>query len=375
MRFTTLVLKNILRRPTRSALTVSGVAVAVAAVVALVGISRGFEKSLRDIYDARGVDLIVVRAGSIQRYSSVLDEGLGDRIAALPGVEEVFPGLVDIVAFEDFDLFGVVIQGMRLDRGPLPNAEIVEGRKIRPGDGRAVMLGKILAENIGKSVGHSLDVIEGEPYTVVGIYQSYNVFENGAMVMAIDELQRLMGREGEVTHFMVGTEQNDKQSLDRLTAQIKELAPALDALPTGEYVDTAVEMRMARSIAWLTSTIALVVGTIGMINTMMTAVFERTRELAVMRAIGWRKPRVIKMVLMESVVLGLAGAVAGTLLAVGLTQLLSSMPASGRLVAGDIAPVVVLQGFAIALGVGVAGGIYPAYRAAQLVPTEGLRHE
>jgi putative ABC transport system permease protein len=142
-----------------------------------------------------------------------------------------------------------------------------------------------------------------------------------------------------------------------------------------EYIETAIEVRLARAIAWLTSTIALMVGTIGMINTMLTAVFERTRELAILRAIGWRKSRIVKLILAESVVLGLAGAVAGTILAVVITQVLSRLPAAGRMVSGEISPQVILQGFAIATLVGLVGGLFPAFRAARLVPTEGLRHE
>jgi putative ABC transport system permease protein len=74
-------------------------------------------------------------------------------------------------------------------------------------------------------------------------------------------------------------------------------------------------------------------------------------------------------------VMGILGALVGTLAAIGLTRLLGSLPASGRLISGDIAGTVILQGVAIAIVVGLAGGIYPAYRAAGLMPTEGLRHE
>ena len=81
------------------------------------------------------------------------------------------------------------------------------------------------------------------------------------------------------------------------------------------------------------------------------------------------------MILCESIVLALIGAVVGSLAAIGLTRLLGSLPVAERMVAGGIAPEVVLQGFAVALFVGVAGGLYPAFRASRLAPTEGLHHE
>jgi putative ABC transport system permease protein len=348
---------------------------AVGAVVALVGIARGFEQSLRAVYEGRGIDLMVLRAGSMQRFSSVLDAGLGQKIRQLPGVQAVYPGLVDVVSFEDLNLFGVVIQGFPRDAGPLENVKLIAGRAMGPRDRRVVMLGKVLAQNLDKTVGQSFEVVPGETFQVVGIYESFNVFENGSMIMALDELQQLMGREGEVTHFMVRSDQHDQATLERLRRQIKALAPAIEAMPTRQYVDASVEIRMARSVAWLTSSIALIVGTIGMINTMLTAVFERTRELAVLRAIGWRKARVVRLILWESVLLGLAGAAVGTVVAIGLTQFLSRLPASGRMVSGEISLEVILQGLLIAVLVGVAGGLYPALRAARLLPTEGLRHE
>ena len=83
----------------------------------------------------------------------------------------------------------------------------------------------------------------------------------------------------------------------------------------------------------------------------------------------------MRLVLLESVLLALAGAVLGTALGWGLMQVLSRVPAAGRMLAGPVPLDVLFQGFALALGVGVLGGLYPAYRAAKLVPTEGLRHE
>ncbi len=377
MHFSTLVLRNILRRPTRSALTIVGVAVAIGAVVALVGIARSFQHSLLAMYQDRGVDLIVARAGGLQRMSSSLRETLGPKIERLSGVSKVSPGLAEMVSFENPDPTAVLVRGMPADSLMLRDLNVVDGRllKKKDKDRRSILLGKILARDLDKTVGEMVEVVEGEPYQVVGIYESFNFLENRSIIMPLRQLQWLMDREGEVTAFVVKSQRSDRASLEQLRARIVDLAPHLEAVRTREFIDTATEIRMARAVAWMTSTIALLVGTVGMINTMLTAVYERTRELALLRAIGWRKWRVMMLVLLESVLLGLFGAVVGTALAVGVVRLLSTIPTAGRMVAGEIDPSVILQGFAIAFFVGLAGGLYPAWRAAQLVPTEGLRHE
>ncbi len=375
MHLTTVVVRNVFRRPARSALTVAGVSVAVAAVVALVGIARGFERSLRAVYESRGVDLMVVRAGSTQRFSSVLDESLGEKIAATPGVAEVLPGLAEVVASEDGDMTGIVVQGLPLGPGPLGRLQILSGRNLQPGDERVVLLGRILAQGLGKQVGDMVEVVKGHAYRVVGIYDASNVFENGSMILTLKDLQRLMGRQGEVTHFTVITVPKDRQSVEQVAERIRALAPNLDVLPMREYIETSVEIRTARAAAWLTSTIALIIAAIVMVITMLTAVFERTREFAILQAIGWRQRRIIQMILMEAVLLAAAGAVVGTLLAILLTQGLARLPQTGRLVSGEIALDVVLQGFVLALMLGIAGGLLPAWRAVRIAPTEGLRHE
>jgi putative ABC transport system permease protein len=193
------------------------------------------------------------------------------------------------------------------------------------------------------------------------------------MVMEIGQLRELLAREGDVTEFTVATEKRDRKSLERLGAEIQSLAPGLAALPADEYVDSAIEVQMARAVAWLTSTLALVIGTFGMVNTMFTSVFERTRELAILRAVGWSKRTVMKMILLEALFLGLSGAAAGTLAAVGLTQLLSRLPVTGRLVSGDIGLGVVSLALAMAVFLSIVGGWYPASRAAKIDPVEGFQ--
>src|SRR5947209_5787333 len=101
MQFISFIAKNVLRRKVRSALTGVGVAVAIAAVVALLGVSRGFEESSRSMLKARGVDVVVIRGGLGQQNTARIDESIGKKIAALPEVEDVAPVLVDRVKFQE----------------------------------------------------------------------------------------------------------------------------------------------------------------------------------------------------------------------------------------------------------------------------------
>src|SRR5260221_6879506 len=105
MTFFRIVWKNLSRRPARTTMTIAGVGIAIAAVVALVGVARGIEQSFFDLYDQRGADLVVQRAGGTLQLSSGIDERLGERMRKLPGVKQVIGGVMDLISFAQDDLF------------------------------------------------------------------------------------------------------------------------------------------------------------------------------------------------------------------------------------------------------------------------------
>jgi putative ABC transport system permease protein len=387
MRFFTFILRNVFRRRARSMLTMTGIAVAVAAVVALVGISNGFHQSMLELYQGHRVDLIVARSDMVNLLGGTLPEALGREIKALDGVNAVAPGLVDVQALEAEDGTvihnNVLMQGWPTDSFMFGELEIVEGETLSESSRgkHRLILGKDLAKVTNYKVGDTIYMV-GERFTVAGIFRTFAGMENNMVLTLLDDAQRLKGKSAAITGCTVRLKDSTPEHIEEVKAQIEgevaqklSLKGKLRASEPASVLKNNTFLNLAKAMAWMTSAVALFIGTIGMLNTMVMSVFERTREIGILRAIGWRPWRVMQMILMESVLLSLAGGIAGTAGALGLIWGLSRLPQVNGAIRATASPMIVLTGFAIALLVGLIGAAYPAYRGARLLPTEALRHE
>lgn len=376
MKFVTMVVKNVLRRPFRSALTTVAMAVAICTVVALVGIAMGFEQSFLSLYQAANTDLIVARVGGRDGATSSLPQSLGDKLKETQGVVKVGPGLLDMVSMREYGVPFQAIQGWEPDSYLFDHIEIQEGRKLGPKDERGLLLGRLAAATLGKGVDDTLRLYDSEDFKVVGVFESSNNYEDGMILTRLEDLQEIMAREGQVTGFSLVTEYGDDQvKLEQLREQIETENPGIEVLTKFEHVQSLLPLRLAKAMAWLTSAIALIIGSIGMINTMIMSVYERTREIGLLRAVGWSTRRVLGLILMESVLLSIVGGLLGVALGVVLTKLLTQMPAVSGIIAGVINWQMIGIALAIAITIGLIGGLFPALRGARLVVTEALRHE
>ncbi|QEG40046.1 ABC transporter permease [Roseimaritima ulvae] len=376
MRFSNFILKNVRRRPLRSILTVIAVALGVGAVVSLVGIATGFKQSFMNLYGEVGIDLLVIKGRVGRQLESGIPESMNDRILAIPGVVSAIPGVGDVISFPDDDLYMVVVNGWVPESEVFDHLTLLDGRFITKQDHRKLNLGTVLANNLDKKVGDTLEVYDGELFEIVGIFDSFSVLESGAMVMPMHELQPLIGREEQVLGISVITEDgSDAALVKRIREDIEALEKGIVARPAREHIDGLTEIQLASSMAWLTSAIALVIGGVGVMNTMIMSVQERTREIGVLRAIGWRRSRVVKMILAEAMVLGIVGAAVGIGGAIALVRLLTKLPAVSGLIEGDIPLYVVGYGVLLALLVGLVGGLFPALIASRMTPTAALRQE
>src|SRR5262249_33557559 len=154
----------------------------------------------------------------------------------------------------------------------------------------------------------------------------------------------------------------DEKGLEDLRQRILDAhqGEGLKVTRSKEFVANVQQIKMSSAVAWITSAIALIIGAIGMLNTMIMSVFERTKEIGTLRAIGWRRSRIVNMVLGESVLLSLGGAILGSAAGFALVQVLTKLPNTSGIVSGNISWWVIGQGFLVAVGVGLAGAIYPA---------------
>ena len=121
--------------------------------------------------------------------------------------------------------------------------------------------------------------------------------------------------------------------------------------------------------------VALILGSVGMLNTMLMSIFERTREIGILRAVGWRRRRVLALVLGEALVIAVMGTVLGMLLAVTGLRAITMAPTARGFINPNLPPEVLFIALAMGVGLSLLGGVYPAARAAALEPTEALRYE
>jgi putative ABC transport system permease protein len=368
-----LALRSILRRRLRTALTLCGVAVGIAAFVSLVGFSNSFEEEWLNLYRGSGTDLAVVRGTSV---NASIAQSAGDLIRALPEVARATPLALNVTDLTP-DI-NAVVYGW-IDTSPdLDPLVMLSGRRFR-GDAPEIMIGEVLAESLDKKVGDQME-IQGSTFKVVGIFRGVSAFETGGALMPLRQLQKLSDMGENVTAFHVRLRprpagETEEAYVRRVRDKVQALIPGVKAVAAGEMAHNNQVIVLARSTAWGTSFIALLVGALGIANTMAMSVFERTREIGILRALGWKCQRVMKLILVESAMLGLVGGVLGVLAGWGALRLLASVRFTASVAQSSIPLQHSAEALVVAVLIGLISGLLPAYRGARLSPVEALRHD
>ena len=369
-----MVFKNLWGRRVRTLLTVFGIAVGVAAVVALGALAEGFVEGYAALAGGSGADLLIMQDDALDIIFSAVDRQVGDVLSGLSGVEQITEMVYTFAATDGapyFIVYGYDPQGFAID-----HFRVVEGEPLfrRGGTkgGRPLLLGRTAADDLDKTVGDTFRLYE-TIYRITGIYETGKPFEDGAAVVLLEDAQTISGKPRQVNAFLIKV--RDGTDVDYLRQRIERRFTGITATTSSDFEQEQDMLQYVYAFTWSVSLVALLIGGVGVMNTVLMSVFERTREIGVLRAIGWRPAQVLAMVVGESLAMSLLGGVVGILIGVGIVRAIENVPTVNSILPGTFPPQLFAQGIGVALLLGLAGGALPAWRASRLLPAEAMRAE
>ncbi len=397
-----IALKNLKSRSLRSWLTILGIVIGIFLVISLLSLSEGLKQSVMGELQMMGGDMIVILPGDTGDMITTMMGGveLDDRdieaIRRADGVEVVveMPFSAAIVRhFQDTEttfIYGVdfneALPILRHDMG----WEIVDGDYPRPGR-REVMVGNLVPKDVFEDLlpGDSV-VIKGKEFTVAGVLRSLGNREDDlSIALDLQDYRSITGkREGTPVAMAKIEDGHDPETVvgniereleDSAIRRRDEERPSFTVM-TSETVTDMVEniMGVLQAAVIAFASIAIIVGGIGIMNTMYTSVKERTKEIGILKAVGAKKKHIVSIFLFEAGIIGLVGGVGGVVLGVGLAIAAEMVLAGSGMMfylEAYISIWLILFGLTFSFVVGCLSGYLPAKQAAKLEPVDALRYE
>ncbi len=192
-------------------------------------------------------------------------------------------------------------------------------------------------------------------------------------VMTLRDAQNFIGKPRKVSMYAVKLKdpQRAVETVSKINSQLTDVHAAL----TGKFTEEMPDMQNSTAMIDGISFMAILLGGLGLMNTMLMAVLERTREIGVLRSMGWRRRSVLGMIVKESLLIGVLGGITGSIVGITFGWLLTLVPGMGPLLNPVYSWPMFMRALLVAVLLGGIGGIYPAFRASQQPPVEALRYE
>ncbi len=372
-----LAFKNIRRYRLRTFLTVLGIVIGIAAIVALGSISEGVSLSIQNSLNLLGGKIIVQSvdsAGFATAFAgSEITQEQVSKLELIDSVKEAIP----IVFFADMSQSGHMSQEMVVGIHPsklsvFVGEEIkVDGRRLEEDDSEVVILGNIIAKNLDLEVGDTF-AIRDVDFEIVGVLEkSNNIQIDSSAIVPVSDLQDILKKDTYQVVFVVPENVEDSENI---ADDIEDQDEDLKALASADVARQAGEISgRIRFFTLGVGAIAAVVGGLGVMNTMIMAVLERRKEIGLLKALGATKRKVLVQFLLEASVISVLGGALGIVIGFSASFFMGSI--SNFAITPVVSISLVLGSLAFALILGLVGGAYPAWKAAKLDPVEALRYQ
>jgi putative ABC transport system permease protein len=385
LNFVTLALKNLLRRRGRTVLTILGVAIAIAVLFSLLSFNSGYQKQLSGELDSLGIHMLAVpkgcpyEAASLIIHGGVIPKYLSNSDVAeakkIDGIEVASPMLLQ--QFYKDGQPHVVYGVMMNDVSRLKPWWKVEGRFFSDNEDNVMVVGWNLAENEKLKVGDVLPFgPDDTPFTIVGILERTDTQDDDFHFLPLPVAQRIFDKPDQITTIAIRI--NDISRISEISKELESI-PDIQVVTMTQVMGTIMNLvGSARTLIISVIIVAIVISAVGIINTLLMSVNERTREFGMMKAIGASGLDIGRLVLIETLFITVIGGIIGLLLATFGSSLIETfvkgiIPYSpaGRLMAPEPGLIGLCLLFSVVIG--FVCGIYPAIRSSRLTPMEAIR--
>ncbi len=400
--FFRLALRNIRHRGIRSWLTMLGIFIGIAAVVALISLGQALQTSISSQFATLGPDKLLIQNAETgfgppgSTAIKKLNENDLKIIQSIKNIDSAVPRLVRVIKVEyNNEVSFQFAVSIPMDNEQINeiyesnNMEAETGRTLRFDDRKEIILGSDFGKGnfMGKKieVGTNL-IIQDDKFEVVGLLKETGTFQvNAAVFLMEDDMKEILNIGDEID--LIAVKVTDKKFTEEVAEEIKRKLRDDRNLKTGEEdfsVETPAQsiasintiLRMVNLVVVGIAAISLIIGGIGIANTMYASIIERRKEIGIMKAIGARNSDVLKIFLIESGLLGLVGGIVGSIIGLAFAFIVSGvakavLPAISLTI--QISWPVILGSIAFSFVIGVISGTVPAWQASRLKPVEALR--
>jgi putative ABC transport system permease protein len=406
----------------RSWLTIIGIVIGIAAIVAIISLEQGAEKNLQQNLNSLGADIITISPGASRASGTgaIFNDGGGGgfgggeggtgtastaknltvpdelTLKSIPNIAYIMgtiSGTVDSVSYLS-QTARVTVEGV--DPAIWKNFEntaLASGRYLTQGDSDVVVVGERVATSTFTNIEINTQItIGGRAFRVVGILAVSGNSDDSRIFMPVGDAITVLTDKNANTFDSIIVKISDISLSNQTVSDITNtllLSHGILQANRPDFSVTSLQSIQQRISSVLGSTsilltaiavISLIVGAIGIMNTMFTSVLERTKDIGILKAIGSKNRDIMMIFLFNAGIIGLIGGIFGIIFGVigaGFIAQFSGISSAGRfsLISVYVSPWLVVGIFVLSVGVGLLAGVIPAYRASKLRPVEALRYE